>query len=219
MLEELLNTDFFAYINEHRPGNLPEWEQEPIVQEELIDDSVFDIVDMRGHAGSIKREQGQGEATYYNGDGTYRYALRFVRFEEFVNQFRTFRENGQTENDWTRGMSRPDYMVYNTGENRSVFIIHELSSGDIRSKHTDGRKQLLTAVVILSKIPSIRDYVGSFARRLCFLSAKGCVDTTPQGMADSFLEIYRHLPDPLPINNKSITNRGFEAFESNVIKL
>lgn len=123
MLEELLKTDFFAYINEHRPGNLPEWAQEPIVQEELIDDAVFDIVDMRGHAGSIKREQGQGETTYFNGDGTYRYALRFVRFEEFVSQFRTFRENGQTENDWTRGMSRPDYMVYNIREKTEVCLL------------------------------------------------------------------------------------------------
>lgn len=33
------------------------------------------------------------------------------------------------------------------------------------------------------------------------------------------MSIYENLPDPVPIQNKAIENRGFEAYETNTIHL
>ena len=111
-------------------------------------------------------------------------------------------------------------MAYDVSGQKRCMIIHELSQGNIRSKHKDGKTQLLNTVLILSKIPEFQSFLNEFQGRCyCFLSAQGCVEATPDGMADSFLEIYQKLPDPLPINNASITRRGFQAFETKVIKL
>lgn len=45
------------------------------------------------------------------------------------------------------------------------------------------------------------------------------VTASPYDMANGFMEAYNNLPDPLPLSNKSIENRGFRAFQSNVVKL
>lgn len=220
MLEDLLKGAMLAYINQHKAGNLEEWVSTPAIITEDIPDKVFDIRDVKGTANSIKCAPQTGDATYYNGDGQHQYVLRFIRYEEFVNQFRTYKENGQIDNDWTKNWSRPDYMAYDVSGQKRCMIIHELSQGNIRSKHKDGKTQLLNTVLILSKIPEFQSFLNEFQGRCyCFLSAQGCVEATPDGMADSFLEIYQKLPDPLPINNTSITRRGFQAFETKVIKL
>lgn len=219
MLEDLLRSDLLAFINSNRAGNLPEWSTPAVVIYEDIPDKFFDIRDVKNVDGSIKCDFGNGEASYFNGDEGHSYLLRFIRYEEFVNQFRIHQADGSFQ-DWTRGWSRPDYMAYDISENKRCFIIHELSSGDIRSKHKDGKMQLLKTVVALCKIPSMKQFFNTFAGRcFCFLSARGCVDATPMGMADSFMDIYNKLPNPLPIDNKSITNRGFLAFETKVVKL
>ena len=99
-------------------------------------------------------------------------------------------------------------------------IIHELSGGEIRNKRKDGRTQLLKTVIALEKVPAIKNFLSQFnGRCYCYLSAKGCVDVTPDSMADSFMAIYDKLPDPVPISNSSITKRGFQAFETRVVKL
>ena len=220
MLEDLLKSAMLDYINQHKAGNLEEWATTPTVATEDISDKVFDIRDVKGTENSIKCAPQTGDATYYNGDEQHQYALRFIRYEEFVNQFRTFKENGQVDKDWTKNWSRPDYMAYDVSGQKRCIIIHELSQGNIRNKHKDGKTQLLNTVLILSKIPEFQSFMSEFQGRCyCFLSAQGCVEATPDGMADSFMEIYQKLPDPLPINNASITRRGFQAFETRVIKL
>lgn len=220
MLEELLKTVLVEHINSSRAGNLPEWTTPAEVSTEDIDDKVFDIRDMKGVEGSIKCLEGNGEATYYNGDESHRYVLRFIRYEDFINQFRTYKEDGKINQDWTKNWSRPDYMVYDTTEEKRCMIIHELSSGNIRNKRQDGKTQLLRTVVALDKIPAIKEYLKQFdGKCYCFLSANGCVDATPHNLADSFMEIYQKLPDPVPIINSSISKRGFLAFETKVVKL
>ena len=220
MLEDLLKGAMLDYINQHKAGNLDAWSATPTVIFEDISDKVFDIKDVKNTGGSIKRAPHTGDATYYNGDEQHEYVLRFIHYEEFVNQFRTYKENGQIDKDWTKKWSRPDYMAYDISGQKRCMIIHEISQGNIRSKHTDGRQQLLNTVLTLSKIPEFQSFLNEFQGRCyCFLSARGCVDATPDGMADCFMEIYQKLPDPLPINNTSITRRGFQAFETKVVKL
>ena len=220
MLEDLLKSAMLDYINQHKSGDLDTWETVPEVVTEDIRDKVFDIKDVKGEGVSIKCAPHTGDATYFNGDEQHQYVLRFIRYEKFVNQFRTYRDNGQIDKDWTKSWSRPDYMAYDVSGQRRCMIIHELSQGNIRNKHKDGRQQLLNTVLTLSKITDFQEFLNKFQGHCyCFLSAKGCVDATPDGMADSFMEIYGKLPDPLPINNTAITRRGFQAFETKVVKL
>lgn len=206
-------------INQKKAKNLPDWVTPPTVNFEDFPDKVFDIRDTKGQAVSIKCNPHSGEATYFNGDDEHTYVLRFIRYEEFIDQFRTYSSSGAISSDWTKNWSRPDYLVYDITDQKRCVILHELSSGSIKNKKRDGVIQLLNAVRMLDGIPEIKSFLDGFNGRYCYLSAKGCVDFTPSGMADSFMDIYRLLPDPLPINNTSISSRGFLAFESKVVKL
>ena len=220
MLEELLKTVLLNVINNSKAGHLPNWTVIPEVKTEDIDDKVFGIRDLRGAEGSINCVPEDGEATYFNGDDVHRYVLRFIRYEDFENQFRTYKADGKIDGDWTKGWSRPDYMAYDLTEAKRCMIIHEVSGGEIRNKRQDGRTQLLKTVIALDKVPAIKSFLSQFnGRCYCYLSAKGCVEVTPDNMADSFMALYEKLPDPVPISSSSITKRGFQAFETRVVKL
>lgn len=220
MLEDLLKGAMLDYINSRKAGNLPEWSKPPTVTTEDISDKIFGIRDVKGTPNSVKCAPQTGEATYYNGDEQHQYVLRFIRYEEFVDQFRTYNNNGSIDKDWTKNWSRPDYMAYDVSGQKHCMIIHELSKGNIKNKHQDGRSQLLKTVLRLCEVKEIQTFLEDFKDRCyCFLSAQGCVDVTPNNMADSFMEIYKKLPDPLPIDNSAITKRGFKAFETKVIRL
>lgn len=219
-LEDLLKGTMLDFINRHKSGNLPDWKVTPIVLIEDIPDKTFGIRDVKGTTNSIKCAPHTSEATYYNGDDQHQYILRFIRYEEFVNQFRTYSQTGSIDKDWTKNWSRPDYMAYDISGQKRCMIIHELSKGDIRNKHKDGKIQLLKTVMRLCEVKEIQDFLDEFKGRCyCFLSAQGCVDVTPDNVADSFMEIYKKLPDPLPIDNSSIAKRGFRAFETKVVRL
>lgn len=214
MIVSLLQSTILAAINDRRSGALKTPYPAPAtVFYEDISDNVFDIVDVKGIGGSIKRVPATGTATYFNGNGPRRHELRFIRYEEYLNQFNT------PQGDWAKGMSRPDFIAY-TLDSQDYFIIHELSEGAIGSKKHKAVIQILNTVRFLSKIPDAKDYLDSFRERLCYVSAKGCVGIeSPHGMADGFMAIYDKLPDPLPINNQSLERMGFSAYASNVVKL
>lgn len=214
MIVSLLQSSILAAINDRRSGALETPYPAPAtVFYEDISDNVFDIVDVKGTGGSIKRAPATGTATYFNGNGPRRHELRFIRYEEYLNQFNT------PQGDWAKGMSRPDFIAY-TLDSQDYFIIHELSEGAIGSKRHKAVIQILNTVRFLSKIPDVKDYIDPFRERLCYVSAKGCVGIeSPQGMADGFMAIYDKLPDPLPINNQSLERMGFSAYASNVVKL
>ena len=99
------------------------------------------------------------------------------------------------------------------------FIIHELSEGSIQSKKSKAMNQLLNMVRMLHETPQSRQFCDSFQERLCYVSASGCVTETPFDMANGFMEAYKNLPEPLPLNNASIERRGFKAYQMNVVKL
>lgn len=214
MILSLLQSSVLAAINAQRSRALSAPYPSPVtVLSETISDNVFDIVDVKGIGGSIKRPPATGTATYFNGDGPRRLELRFIRYEEYLNQFNT------PDGDWAKGMSRPDFIVH-TLDSQDYFIIHELSEGAIGSKRHKAVIQILNTVRFLSKIPDVKAYMDSFRERLCYVSAKGCVDIqSPRGMADSFMAIYGKLPDPLPIDNQSLVRMGFTTYASNVVKL
>ena len=164
------------------------------------------------------RPENTGTATYYNGDEVNRYHIRFIKNEEFFNQFRIVDANGKIK-DWAKGMSRPDYIVYDISNEKVFFIIHELSEGNIQSKKSKAMNQLLNMVRMLHEAPQSRQFCDSFQKRLCYVSASGCVTETPFDMANGFMEAYKNLPEPLPLNNASIESRGFKAYQTNVVKL
>jgi hypothetical protein len=217
-MEELMKTEWLAIINRERNGTYPEWTSEPVVLIEDTDEKVFDIVDTKDLGDPIVRPENTGTATYYNGDEVNRYHIRFIKNEEFFNQFRIVDANGKIK-DWAKDMSRPDYIVYDVSNEKEFFIIHELSEGSIQSKKSKAMNQLLNMVKMLHEAPQSRQFCDSFQERLCYVSASGCVTETPFDMANGFMEAYKNLPEPLPLNNASIERRGFKAYQTNVVKL
>lgn len=217
-MEELIKTEWLAIINSKRNGTYPEWTTEPIVLTEDAMEKFFDVVDTKEAGDPIVRPVDTGTATYYNGDDTHRYELRFIKNEEYFNQFIIVDADGKIK-DWAKGFSRPDYIVYDTSEQKAYFIIHELSEGSIQNKRPKAMKQLLNMVRFLHEAPQTRQYCESFQKRLCYVSASGCVTETPFDMAAGFMEAYKNLPDPVPLENKAIENKGFKAYQSNVVKL
>ena len=213
-----MKSEWLAIINRRRNGTYPEWTSEPVVLTEDTDEQVFDIIDTKNAGDPIVRPEDTGTATYYNGNETNRYHIRFIKNEDFFDQFRMLGADGRTR-DWAREMSRPDYIVYDISGERVFFIIHELSEGGIQSKKAKAMTQLLNMVRMLHDAPQSRQFCESFQKRLCYVSAGGCVTETPLSMADGFMEAYKRLPDPLPLHNKSIESRGFRAYQSNVVKL
>lgn len=214
-MESLLKTEGVKIINNHRAGNLPEWNFPVVIQIEDTGESVFDVVDTKDDIGTIVCIPHTGDATYYNGSDT-AYHLRFIKYEEFLNQFRKS-DNGITS-DWSKDIARPDLICYTVDENK-YFIIHELSRGEISSKRKKARIQLVNCIQFLKKSDIISERIAQFEKRLCFVSAHGCVEATPNNMADAFNNIYDYLPDPIPLKCITFERNNFCAYETKVVKL
>lgn len=218
-MEELMKTEWLDIINAKRNATYPEWTTTPVVETEDTTCKVFDIVDTKDMGNPIVRPQNKGQATYFNGDDNHTYTLRFIKSEEYINQFRILNPATGGWMDWARNMSRPDYIVYDLDNSRAYFIIHELSVGSIQNKKAVAMRQLMNMVKMLYSAPKSKEFCQGFTNRLCYVSATGCVTASPCDVANGFMEAYNNLPDPLPLSNKSIENRGFIAFQSNVVKL
>lgn len=217
-MEGLMKTEWLDIINSKRNRTYPAWTTVPVVLTEDTSEQVFDIVDAKNEDDPIVRPANTGTATYYNGDDTRQYTIRFIKNEEFFNQFRVTDEKGETK-DWAKAISRPDYIAYDLSDERAFFIIHELSEGSIQNKKSKSMTQLLNMVRMLHEAPVSRQWCQAFQKRLCYVSASGCVTASPLNIANGFMEAYKNLPDPIPLPNKSIENRGFTAYQSNVVKL
>ncbi|MBD5326420.1 MAG: hypothetical protein HDS04_07070 [Bacteroides sp.] len=215
----LLQNDVVDAINAQRSGKLEyAFPNQAVVPFEDINDTTFDIIDVKGIGGSAKRPTGNGDATYINRSGINMsgLTLRFIRYEEYLNQFRI------AEGDWAQGMSRPDFIVYTPEESgdHSYFIVHELSTGHIGSKRHKAVTQILNTLRFFFTIPSVKEYIAGFANRVGYISAKGCIELqTPLDMGAAFMMPYQILPDPVPVANQSIARMGFQLFETNVINL
>lgn len=172
---------------------------------EIIADKAFDIIDGKVAGLSVKRNVGQGNATYHN---LPKYALKFVRHEDFLDQL----------GDLSKGVGRCDFLVYDAEGSKSYFILHELSFGSINNKRSKGRTQLFQTLNILSK-SDCWNLINEFSHKQCFLSCRDSAVSTPFQMADGFMRIYEELPDPIPMRAKQIERLGFEAWETCDIRL
>ena len=217
MIEELLKTDFVEYLNKKQSGHLPPWTKTPVVPEEVITDKIFDITDLQGGTGSIKCPVGKGEATYHN-EGSY--IPCFIKYDDFLSQFRSYDSSGRIIKDWAEGIKRADYLVYDQSEEKKFFIIHELSKGNKRNKRSKGIKQLIDTVLTLWNQTGIKTHIeNTFNNLLCYLSTKRSIESTPLSMADGFLDIYKQIPGTIAITNSEFESKGFRAFETNLVEL
>lgn len=205
-MKDLLETEVVASINAQRNGSLAVWNKIPTVRYEDISKELFDIVDGKGFTGTIERAKDKGTATYLN---FHHLPLRFICYEEYLNQF----------GDYTKGLGRADFVVHDLSEKKEYFIVHELSEGVASNKRSKARNQLFGTLNLLFKSPKVKQYIDGFQHRQCVMSASGGEVPTPNGMADGFFAIDSILPDPIPMNAKQITNLGFEAWETRIVKL
>lgn len=219
MMEDLMKTELLKIINSKRNKTLPEWNKPVEVYVEDTDEKIFDIIDTKAVGGSMFVAQGEGQATYFNGEENTLHHLRFISYEQFLNQFCISDEsNGGNLKDWAKGLARPDYMCYTVGEDK-YFILHELSEGNVENKRKKARGQLVNCLLLMKHSQTMMHYIDKFEHRLCILSARGCVEASPMGMADGFNEIYNNIPDPIPMKCVTFERLGFEAYETKAVKL
>lgn len=219
-MENLLKRQFLDVINTHRNGNSPEWTTEPNVQFEDISDSQFDIVDPKDAGGtSIKRGIGQGTASYYNGQKGNTYKLRFISYEEYLDQFVFNDGQGNTNRSMLPGIKRADLIVYNVGDDRVYFIIHELCVGNVANKIAKAKIQVNTTLNLLYQSNDIKSFIDSFEKKICFVSAKDGRVATPNDIANGFMQVYNIIPSPISFSFGRIKTLGFEAFETSIVVL
>ncbi len=213
---ELYQSAIKEAVNQRRPGNLPPWDRPIVLAHEDVAEHLFDVLDPKTGAESAVCAPGQGHATYVNGRPEAPYNLRIIHNEAFFNGF-----NIRGEGDWARGLARPDLLVYDLGEGKEWFVIHELSEGEIRSKRQDAKMQFFRFLQFMKGIDAVWSFVSAYRHMLCVISAKGtpALPATPGGVAEGFMQVYDELPDPLPIQHQGIARLGFEAIQTKVVRL
>lgn len=121
-LEDYLRSDVLEVINKKRIRQAPEWKSVPEVRIEDISEYLFDVQDPKNSSLSIKKAYGSGAASYINGTPDNTYPLRFVCFEEYMNQFVFNDGQGNAKVAMLKEEPRPDLIVYNTDEGRNILL-------------------------------------------------------------------------------------------------
>ena len=221
-MEELLKGDFLSVINSVRRFNAPEWNAEPQVRVEDIDDHQFDVDDPKDDAQTVKRAFGEGTASYVNGSAEQPFALRVVCYDEYLHQFVFDDGQGHPEMSLLKDNTKmADLIVYDREESRVWIVIQELSKGAVQNKRNRARLQLSATLNMLCKSEKVKAFIGKFSNKWCITSAKDDrkLTTTPNGMADAFMEAYSVQPEPLEFNYGVINRFGFRAFETSKVIL
>ena len=221
MVEELLKTEFLEIINTVRRGDAPEWTETPQVRTEDIADHTFDVDDPGVNRNTIKRPPGCGTASFINGSPQSPYKLRFVCYDEYLHQFVFDDGQGHSAKSFFKQHTRmADFIVYDTSENYVWIVIHELSTGSVNNKRGRGRVQLSTTLEMLCRSKRIKAFVSCFTNKWCVLSASDeRVLTTPNGMADSFMNPYSILPEPTKFQFGAMKRLGFWGYETSKVIL
>lgn len=219
---DLLKKEFLDIINNSiRRGDAPVWTSTPLVRVEDITDHTFDIDDPKDNKNTIKRKFGHGTASYVNGHSDNPYKLRFICFEEYLNQFVFDDGKGNTNKSLLKPHThRADLIVYDTSDNHAWIIIHELSTGNVANKRNLGRIQLSKTIDLLCKSEYINRFIIFFVNKCCVLSA--CderVLQTPKGIADAFINSYSILPEPLMFQFGAMKRLGFMGYETSKLVL
>ena len=207
----LQSAEFLGIVNAHRRNKdrTPELLTLPGVHFEDSSSLVFDIIDCK-QGENIIQLYGNGTAHYFNSIQSPIRNMRFIAYEEFINSLSA---------DYNYKWSRSDYVAYDTSENKSYFIIHELSEGKICNKKSDGLIQLQNTLMRLLECDSMKQFMSSFDKRWCIISASGGAQQAPMNMIDGFNQAYINIPDPIPLKAGIITNRGFDAWITVNVKL
>lgn len=186
------------------------------VDYEVVSDHIFDIHDCK-EDDSVVCAKGTEDraATYINGVPGSTYNLMFVKYEEFLEQFRI-----SPAQDWAKGLGRVDYIVVVPDSNR-LFMLHEVSIGTIKNKEKKAKKQFLDTIKFLMKVPEMKAYIDGHSDKQCYVSARGCDDIkpSPRGVAAGFGRIYKIMPNPYELKIKALNDLGFTAWEGNIVKI
>lgn len=224
MLENLLKTDFLKVINSVsvRRGDAPLWTTTPQVRVEDVSDHSFDVDDPKNNTDSIKRALNQGTASYVNGTSDNPYNLRFVCYDEYMHQFVFDDGQGHSDKSMFKQHKRmADFIVYDTAEEHVWIIIHELSTGAVENKRGIGKVQLAYTLELLSRSESIKNFIEPFTNKWCVLSARDerVLLTTPDGMADAFMNSYKIIPEPTKFQFCPMKRLGFWGYETSKVIL
>ena len=217
-MENLLKHQFVAVVNTHRNKMAPEWTSEPVVRMEDIADYRFDVIDPKNAGDTIKCPYGHGTATYLNGQEGNTYTLRFIAYEDYLNQF-VFDDGQHKDRKMLPKVKNADLLVYNTDGSHVYFFVQELCEGDVANKRSVAKIQLNTTLNLLYQSAEVRSFIDSFEKKMCFVSAKDGRVASPNNVADGFMQAYDIIPEPLPFSFGRIGALGFEAYESSIIEL
>ena len=219
-MEQILKSEIVAILNKIQRGSAPKLTDNDIVPNfVVISDHKFDLVDSKN--GSPVRDFETGTAHYINGNEGDTYNLKIICYDDFLHQFTYDDGIGHAHvSRLKNGVKVSDFLVYEEGESKALFIVHELSDENSSKKIRVARKQLSDTLNQLYQSEVIGRFIDAFKNKKCYLSAKDSrkiVET--EGMADGFNEIYRVLPEPIQFNWGQIETHGFSAFETSYVNL
>ena len=219
-MEQILKSEIVAILNKIQRGSAPKLTDNDIVPNfVVISDHKFDLVDSKD--GSPVRDFETGTAHYINGNEGDTYNLKIICYDDFLHQFTYDDGIGHAHvSRLKNGVKVSDFLVYEEGESKALFIVHELSDENSSKKIRVARKQLSDTLNQLYQSEVIGRFIDAFKNKKCYLSAKDSrkiVET--EGMADGFNEIYRVLPEPIQFNWGQIETHGFSAFETSYVNL
>jgi hypothetical protein len=167
---------------------------------EIITDPKFDIKDKET---TIKQPVGKGSVTYYNSKNKRIIVIDYENFLDF-----------QLEAVIKKlGLKKPDFIVYDM-YGKSYFIVNELSQGDPDNKRTTAFKQMHSAIFHFDKTLKIKSFINEFRVKWCVFSNRKIPITTPEGIADAFVNIDKRLPEPIKHNYQPITKMGYDLIET-----
>ena len=205
-MDTLLAKDYIDYLDSLRPLVVKCTTVGINIRYEVINDTSFDIQDKKP---TIKQPLGTGSATYNNPSNR---ILKIIDYEHFLNQ--------QPDNIiQALALKKCDFIVYHLDGNE-CFILNELSlSSSSKNKINDARQQLHNALFNLSNTPAIKSFMDNFAKRLCIFSNKSKTIETPEGIADAFDLIKKHLPEPVLHGFQPIEKLDFKFIETAIIDI
>lgn len=213
---EILKNNIASAVVKRRTKALGEFPDDVTVNYEIISQHVFDIHDCKSDGSIIcDRNSSDRAATYINGTPETPYELLFIKYDEFINQFRK-----NSREDWSKDLKRADYIV-TIPEKNDYFILHELSTGNIKSKGSDAKSQFIGTITFLMKIPEIKEYIDRCEVKQCIVSARGCDDIkpSPKGVAAGFSRPYRIVPNPCEFKVPMLNKLGFSVWKGNIVRI
>lgn len=219
-MEQILKREIVTILNKIQRGSAPQ-----MMDNDLVPDCVstfehkFDLVDSKD--GVPIRDFEIGTAHYINGNEGDTYSLKIICYDDFLHRFTFDDGNGHTQVSRLKdGVRVSDFLVYDEGESKAIFIVQELSDERSGNKIKVTRKQLSDTLNQLYQSAEIGEFIDGFKTKLCFLSAKDTrTIVSSEGMADGFNEIYKVLPEPIKFNWGQIGTHKFSAFETSYVNL